>query len=340
MDKNLTTIHIKNIIYTLLLPVTVFLLMEILCFATKGRHLFTGYVDFLTLMRTTVSTTCIGLALACNVTSGRFDFSLGSILVVSTILGGNLAVRFGMGGMGMLVMGIGIGAIMGMVVGLIYVLTRIPPVILSLGMALIYEAVSFWLFGARGFKSFGVAGLELLSKPIFLIAILLLAVGFMTVVNHYTGFGFNYRALSHGQQVAVNSGIKEKKNAVICYTLAGGLIAIAGIIKCAYQGGQDPVLGLASVGTVFSAMLPVFIGGYLGKYSNSTVGLLAGSVSLCILNLGMSNMMVSLTKQSLINAILLLVFLVFQNNRHLIFIWRKNRKRIEMAMAGGNANGN
>jgi ribose transport system permease protein len=332
MGKRTIALRAKHLGYTLVLPIAVFALTEVICLLAAGRHLLGDYVDFLLLVRTTTSTTCIGLALSCNVTSGRFDFSLGAILVVSSILGGNIAAQFALGGMGMLVIAIISGAILGLIVGFVYIITKITPIILSLGAALIFEAISFWLYDSKGFKAFGVPGLELLSNPLFLVVLIVVVVAVMSILNYYTGFGFRYRALAKGQDVAVSSGVKEKKNTIVCYTLAGCLIAIAGVIKCAYQGGQDPAMGLASVGVIFSAYLPVFIGGFWGKYSNDTIGLFVGALSISILGLGMSNMLVPLSRQSLVNAVILLVFLVFLNNNKIISNWNLQRKRIETAI--------
>ena len=45
-------------------------------------------------------------------------------------------------------------------------------------------------------------------------------------------FGYDYKALKDGQKVAVNTGIREIPNTLICYTICGALMGTVGIFKC------------------------------------------------------------------------------------------------------------
>ncbi len=323
---------VKKIVYSLIGPIAVFLLMEVLCYNSVELHLLGRSADVTNFIRSLTMIFCTAMALSCNITSGRMDFSIGAIMVTGPIIGGNIAMQLGLGGVGVLVLSIVVSVMLSFVVGVLYVVTRISPIVLSLGMALIYEALGYKMFDSTGLRLSNTQEVIILSDKLFLTIVLLLVLVLMIYIFQKTSFGYHYRALMVGQATAVNAGVNEKVNAVLCYAISGGLISIAGVVKAAYQGTMAPDLGLASVGTIFSSMLPVFLGGFLGKFSNDTLGIFLGSIMLAMVNLGMSTIGVSQTKQTLISACILLVFLVFSNNTQVILerTIRKERKALAL----------
>ena len=70
----------KNILYTLWMPVVVYVFFSVLC-AANGKTGFGVNSDLMIIFRNTVYSGFIALALSYNLTSGRFDFSIGSIFL-------------------------------------------------------------------------------------------------------------------------------------------------------------------------------------------------------------------------------------------------------------------
>ena len=93
------------------------------------------------------------IALSINLNSGRFDFSLGAMAALSSIIGAKVSYAILGGGAGsavlMLVLTVAVGAVLGLLSGLIYVSLRIPPIITSLGVTLIYEGIMYTLTGGK-----------------------------------------------------------------------------------------------------------------------------------------------------------------------------------------------
>ena len=121
--------------------------------------------------------------------------------------------------------------------------------------------------------------------------------------------------------VAVNTGIHEVPNAVWCYVICGALMGIVGFLNAArssnINGGS---LNFGSIGIMFTAFLPMFIGGYIGRFSNDKLGYLMAAVCMSMLNstfAAFSNE-ISASTQSIINAVLLVVFLIYLNNEGLL----------------------
>jgi len=259
------------------------------------------------------------------------DFSLGSQMILAVIFGGNIALSLGMGGIGTLVLSIFFGIIAGFLVGVVFVRTRIIPMILGMGMALIYECISFSAFSSKGFQTFGISGLAILSDVAFICIVVLLVTLVMGYLFLLSPFGYNRKAIQGNQRIAMNSGINIFSNCVICYTLAGGLIAIAGVFDTVFKGNLAPVLGMASRSTVMGNMFAVMLGMTLARFSNSVVGILMSVLSIKILTLGLSKLALDSSTQTIIIYALFLFLMIYRMNETEIKAWKKKKLRIAKA---------
>lgn len=91
----------KNIIMTVMIPVITFIFFLILC-QIMGKGTFGTTADFQYILYTSVYSCLFALALGINVTSGRFDFSLGATMLLAIIVGGNIAKDYDLGAVGLL----------------------------------------------------------------------------------------------------------------------------------------------------------------------------------------------------------------------------------------------
>ena len=80
---------------------------------------------------------------------GMFDFSIGANIMLSAIVGTTLASRFNMGYFGLIVGCILTGAIVGLLNGFFYVKLHIPSMIVTTGLALIYESIASYIAGGQ-----------------------------------------------------------------------------------------------------------------------------------------------------------------------------------------------
>jgi ribose transport system permease protein len=83
------------------------------------------------------------------------------------------------------------------------------------------------------------------------------------------------------------------------------------------NGGQ---LNFASISIMFTAFLPMFIGSYISRYSNDKLGYLLAAICMSLLNstFAVFSNQVTASTQSIINAVLLVVFLIYLNNENLL----------------------
>ena len=96
------------------------------------------------------------IALSINLNSGRFDFSLGSMALLSSVIGAKITYSFLGGGQGsapiMLMLTILFGMLLGLISGVLYVVfTFCHQLLRLLVLTLIYEGNSFLQFTERSF---------------------------------------------------------------------------------------------------------------------------------------------------------------------------------------------
>lgn len=325
---------LKQIGITLALPVAVFLIMEALAFFTQGEHVIKTMLDVRNLVRSAGISAAIAFAFSMNLTSGRMDLSLGAQRVAGTIVGGVVAGALGLGGIWILVFAILFGLLFGAITGILYVTLRIPPMVLGIGMACIYECVGFAATNGIGLRLVGTPGVELLSDMNFTIAVVLILLAVMVVLMTYTKFSYKFRAVQGSQFIARNAGINVFTNVAICYTVAGVVIAISGVLDAAFAGSMTAMMGLTSNGTVMSHMFPMMIGcTFLSKYINQSVGIVSAAVAVRIFAMGLTCFNVSEAVSSSINMFLFIAFLVWQANSWRLARARDDKKRIAEAKA-------
>ena len=317
---------VRKIIGTLAIPAIVAAVLLILC-AANGKTMIANRTSFNYFVIYAAIVMITTMALSINLNSGRFDFSLGAMAVLSSVLSSKFTYALLGGGAGsawlMLALNITIGALIGLCSGGLYVTLRIPPIITSLGVTLILEGITFTITGGKYvMNEVRSASITAFVGNWYWSGIVILAV--LTVIIFlfdHTKFGYNYKALQSGQKVAVNTGIREVPNALACYAICGALMGIVGFLNAArssnINGGS---LSFGSIGIMFTAFLPMFIGGYIGRFSNEKLGYLLAAVCMSMLNstfAAFSNQ-ISASSQSIINAVLLVVFLIYLNNEGLL----------------------
>ncbi len=317
---------------TLAIPVGVAVLLNGACVAS-GRSLISNAAGFNSFVIYAAIVMITTIALDINLNSGRFDFSIGSVAVLSSIVAAKVAYTVS-GGAGnaalMLALCVAVGALLGLASGIAYVALRIPPIITSMGVTLVFEGISYTLTSGKYLN----AEVQNASMTAFsgtwvgAAAIIAVVLAVVVVLFDHTRFGYEYRALRAGQNVAVSTGIREVPNAVACYAICGALMGIVGFLQAARSATINGTsLSFGSISIMFTAFLPMFIGGYIGRFSNDKLGFFLAALCISMLNsffAAFSNEL-SASMQSIINALLLVAFLIFLNSGELVASVRARR---------------
>lgn len=326
----------KNIVMSLAIPVIVYLFFFILCNAT-GHAGFGVGADLQTILYTSVYSGLIALAMSVNLTSGRFDFSIGATLVLAIIIGGNIAKDNKWGAVGLLLITMLIGAILGLVSGIVYTVLGLPPMVVSLGLAMIYEAIGFIFNRAKGVKLMGKNSMLVFARLPWAGVVIAVVLIVMVILWDFTKFGYERKALATGQKIATDVGINEKKNAVLCYLIAGILLGIAGVVYISKYGTVSPETGLSSASYFMTAFLPMFIGGAIAKYSSHPIAVFIGAITQAFITSGFSWMGLSSSTMTVMNGIIVMAFLIYTSNSHLLVEQKMFREKLAKAKAARGA---
>lgn len=346
ITSNRRLLHIgKNLFWSLLCPVVMTLIALILSHASNtGLFIIGSGMDNLTqiftMLKTLTMTLIAALALNTNLNSGRMDFSLGATGILATLFASliigkdistpNMIFAF-------LLLSILFGMILGAIHSLILVLTKLPAIVISLGMCLVYEGIAKVVASGVGEQgtvilAAGSHTTSFFQEPIILIPLLIIVCVLMAAALCYTRFGYNKLALVYNQKIAVDTGINEISHCFISFIIAGALIAIYQVMSCCGTSSISIKINLGSSGTVFKNFLPIFIGGILAKYSNQIVGLLLAVFSTTVLyTYGFDNASVigfTSTVSQLLNGFSIFAVLVYMVDANRFKGWLKMQQYV------------
>lgn len=324
--------RIKSILQTVSIPIIIWIIFHFIDTEYAGVSVITTIADVKALLRTVLTSFCFALAINSNLTLGRVDFSAGAQMFLGCIFGGNIALTLGLGGIGVLVLSMLIGMLSGLFVGVLFIKMRILPMVLGIGMTLVFETISFAAYKQQGLMLYGKENIDILSDVGFIIVVAVILLYVVTYLFSFSEFGYKRRAIQGNQQLASDSGINIYTNCVQNYALAGALVACAGVFDTAYKGTMTPVVGMSSNAAVFSNMFPMFLGMWIGRFSNNPVlGMLMGSLSVKLLTMGLSKLSMQSSMQNIIIYSLFLILQIYRMNAHKITYNKEKKERIKLA---------
>jgi ribose transport system permease protein len=214
--------------------------------------------------------------------TGEIDLSVGSIYALASMVAGNLLTH-GAAWPGAVAVGVGVGAMAGLVNGLVVVRFAIPSFIVTLGSLSIYSGIGLLFTGGTPVTlSQGKANVSAFSylgdgrplgipMPLIVMTAVVLVGGFAL---RYTRFGFHVYAVGGSRESARLCGIHVTRVRVMSFVIVGALSALAGIIGLSYLLYADGTTGAGLELTVITA---VIIGGAaLFGGSGTMVGTVVG----------------------------------------------------------------
>jgi ribose/xylose/arabinose/galactoside ABC-type transport system permease subunit len=174
-----------------------------------------------------------------------------------------------------------------MITGLVYVFGKVPIVITTIGMTLLYESLTYLVFDGKGVTTFYSNSSTSIFGRIPLIFIpTALAVIVFIIFNNYSVVGRKNKILANNQLAGVNIGISERKSVLWSYFYSGLIVGFAAIIYVS-QNSITPQSGLSTAGIMFSYIVPVFMGLFIGKYSQDFIGIIVAAIGMQIMYYGL-----------------------------------------------------
>ena len=238
---------------------------------------------------------------------GLFDFSIGANIILSAITGCILATHFDLGYFGLLFGSIATGALVGLCNGLLYIKLRIPSMIVTAGLALIYESVANYMAGGvvqtlpATLRAFG-------SMPGNLILALITFIIAYGVLN-YTKFGTYTYAIGSDEFVAKNMGINVDKFKVYAFILSGAFFGAMAVLTISYGSSMIAVTGMSSMARNFVPTMGCFFGFAFMKYGIPLQAIILGEFIVNIIFFGFISLGAPTAIQDVITGFALLIII-------------------------------
>lgn len=290
-----------------LLPVGVYLLLTI---ATQGR--FGSASSLGSLFRTSVIPIILGMSMSFGMSMGMWNFAMGAIIYASAIFGAELASVLGWGIPGMCVFAVAVSMALNAIMGFLYNKLRIPCLVLSLGLAMVFEALpSLLIDNSTG--SINLLDGYLANAPwCFIICGVMFVIFYY--VNNYTTFGANMRAIGSNIALANNAGVNIDSVKFKSFLISGFFTGVTSILYMSQNVSVTAVYGFQSVGIIFDGMMGIFVAAVLSKYINYSIAVLIGIFTIRLLSSGLVALGLSSQLRSVMTGVFLFVVLTYSAN--------------------------
>ena len=303
---------------TLALPAIVYCLFLLMCF-----NRFSNWNCIYTIFVQSLIPTITAYAVAYGNIAGLFDFTIGARVVISALCGGLLSMKFGMPG---LIFGtFGSALLLAFVTGILNNLLRIPSLVLTMGLTMIYEVLGAKLAGSYGYVQLDRAYTYLGSSPYIILLFLLSAAVFFFILNN-TKFSYNMRAVGSNEVVARNAGIRVDGVKLKTFVYGGIFIGMASLLTISQSGSVGAQTNLGSVTVVFKPLISILLALVLQRICNLTVGIFVAQFSLNIIFIGLIALGMPDTAQNVFLGMFLLLVMILFNNTESIRMYIEHKK--------------
>lgn len=314
----------SNMIKTLLLPVVVYIVFAVL---SRGR--FVSSSVFWTVLRNSCQNMVMAWGAMLIIGSGMWDFSGGAQLYLTAFLTITLFEKTGVGVPVLILFLIGLNILLRVLVGGIYTLVHVKSMVCTMALCMIFESACKYFWGSAA---------TLLYMPFLSIAnvpncFIVLAVGAAAIVLIWnrTTFAYHVRALGSGEHVARNIGLNPVKIRFMTFVVQGLFLGLAAILLLATNVSVSCPTNLSSNTLNFNALMAVYIGMALERYTNRITAVGVGTVVMTMLNSGLISMGIDSSWQVAVTGVFMAAFIGFSTNQNRVIQWFEDRKRAEQA---------
>ncbi len=220
----------------------------------------------------------------------EIDLSIGSIFGLS-VISSALLMSDGLPAWIAALVGIALGAVLGLVNALIVQFIRIPAIVATLATLSLYRGLCLALSNGQqvtklptGSSFFRIMGGKVADIPVSVMVLVVVAI-LLTLLLRLTPFGYRVRSIGSNPEAATFSGISLPRIRVQVLVLMGALAGLAGVLGLAFFSSGDPNIG---TGFELQAIAGAIIGGTPLRGGSATViGAVFGAILLVVVNSGL-----------------------------------------------------
>ncbi|WP_299029934.1 ribose ABC transporter permease [uncultured Thermanaerothrix sp.] len=275
---------------------------------------FLTAANLINILRQATINGIVSVGMTMVILTGGIDLSVGSVLALAVTVGASLMKQGQPVGLAV-VAALGLGALLGMINGLMITKARIPPFIATLGMLTVARGLTLMYTQGQpitglpaSFRWIGTGVVGGIPVPILLTALVFLA-GWVFLSR--TRYGAYIYLLGDNPTAARLAGVPTERITVLVYAISGFCAALAGLILVARLDSAQPIIGQ---GYEFNAIAAVVVGGtsFAGG-EGGLGGTLLGALLIETLNNGLNLLNVSpLWEQVVKGVVIALALLLYK----------------------------
>ncbi len=282
--------------YPTVIPALI-LIISVLAFGFFAPRLLQPAALSTVLQQVTV-TGFVAIAQTLVILTAGIDLSVGAILVICSLIMGNLAVFAGVPTGIAILIGMFFGGLMGWLNGVLVAIVKLPPFIVTLGTLSIFNALKLWYSGSESIRNLDIEqnapgllwfgqGLSTLGTRITYGSIgLIVLAAIIWYVLSQTAWGRHVHAIGDDPDAAMLSGIRIKSTLISVYVVAGVICGFAAWVAIGRVGSISPqsfeTVNLGSITAVVIGGTSLFGG------RGSIVGSVLGAIIVGVFNTGLS----------------------------------------------------
>jgi ribose transport system permease protein len=264
--------------------------------------------NLLNVLRQTSLLFLLASGLTLVILTAGLDLSVGANVALSACLAASAMKSTGYASLGFLT-GIGCGAFVGLINGLLVTALRIPSFIATYGMLWILSGITYYYMGGEtihgfppSFRQLGSGYLFGIPVPAYVMLIFLLLGSWFA---QRTVWGQQVYAIGANPVAAYLSGVPVKRRLVMVYTFSGAMAGLASLIILARINSAQGDIG---EDLTLPAIAAVLIGGTSLFGGSGTVGgTLIGALILTLVVNGMNLLQINASYQPLVTGIIIIL---------------------------------
>lgn len=281
--------------------------------------------NILAILQATSVNGVLAIAATLVIITGGIDLSVGTLMTFCAVMTGVVLTYLGLPLPLGILAAIATGTFAGFVSGTLVAKMKIPPFIATLGLMLILKGLSLVVSGTRPIYFNDTPGFDQISRGSLIgevfpsvpvpngVLILFLVAGVASYILSRTVLGRYCFALGSNEEAVRLSGVNTDRWKIAIYSLAGGIVGIAGLLIASRLNSAQPALGL---GYELEAIAAVVIGGTSLSGGRGTIlGTLIGALIMAVLLNGLRILSVPQEWQTVVTGVIIILAVYADNLR-------------------------
>lgn len=290
----------------LLIPVGMWLIFALI---SGGRTV--SVKMFLNTVRQSVVPCIICYGLMLNMRVGMINFSAGGMMVFAGIVGGNIALMTGTGVWGEVLFIVAICVLEGALTGVLYNMLRVPCIVLSIGMMLVWESFPRLIFAGGLHLPYQMTYLGRMPYCFIILGICMAA---FYIIYNKTAFGHNLQAIGSNQAISDSVGLNSDKIKFLSFTLGALFLGIASVLYMSERGEVRNVTTMGSMVIMMDGFMGMFIALFLSRFCDMSLAIIFGTFTMKMISNGFVALGLSATVRDIVQGLFLLFLLMVSAN--------------------------